>query len=66
MFFSGDYGDVGAVLATLVELHDAIDEGEEGMVAANADVLTGVVSGTALADDDVAGDALLTAKDFNA
>ena len=49
-----------------MEFDHAVDESEEGVIAADADVLAGVVGGAALADDDVAGDALLAAKDFDA
>ena len=64
--FCGNHGDVAAIATTFVEFDHAVGEGEEGMIAADADVLTGVVCGAALADDDVAGDALLAAKDFDA
>ena len=36
------------------------------MVLAHANVLAGVVDGTTLTDDDVTGDAMLTAKNLNA
>lgn len=49
-----------------MELDHTVDEGEEGMIAADADILTGVVGGATLADDDVAGDALLATEDFDA
>src|SRR3954451_6271050 len=39
----------------LAELHLAGGEGEEGVVAAASDVLTGVEAGAALAHDDRAG-----------
>ena len=58
--------DEGAVFAAFVEFDDAVDEGVEGVILAHADVLAGVVDGAALADDDVAGDAFLTAKNLNA
>ena len=66
LFLGGEDADEGAVLAAFVELHHAIDEGVESVVLAHADVLAGVVDGAALADDDVAGDAFLTAKNLNA
>ena len=36
------------------------------MISAHADILAGVVGGTALTDNDIAGDALLTTKNLNA
>ena len=62
----GDDADERAVLTAFVELHDAVDEGVEGVILAHADVLAGVVDRAALTDDDVAGDALLTAENLNA
>jgi hypothetical protein len=49
-----------------VELHHAIDKSKEGMILAHAYILAGIVGGATLADDDVAGDALLTTKYLNA
>jgi hypothetical protein len=48
-----------------VELHHAIDKGEERVVLSHTHILTGVVDSAALADDNVAGDAFLTAKNLN-
>ena len=62
----GNNADVAAVLAAFVEFHHAVDESVERVVLAHADVLAGVVGCAALADDDVAGDAFLTAKNLNA
>ncbi len=62
----GDYADVAAVLTAFVELHHAVDEGVESVVLTHADVLAGIMDGTALADDDIAGDALLTTENLNA
>jgi len=66
LFFGGNDGDIAAVFATFVELDDAVDKSEESVVLTHTNVLTGVVGGTALANDDVAGDAFLTTKDFDA
>lgn len=66
LFFGGNDGDIAAVFATFVELDDAVDKSEEGVVLTHTNVLTGVVGGTALANDDVASDAFLTTKDFDA
>ena len=66
LLLGGHYGDVAAVLTAFVELDHAVDEGEEGMIATDADVLAGIVGGATLTDDDVAGDALLTTEEFDA
>ena len=46
----------------LVELDLAVREGEQGPVAADADVLAGVQLAAALTNDDVTGDDGLAAK----
>ena len=66
LLFCGYHGDVAAVAASTMEFDHAVDEGEEGVILAHADILARVVGGAALTDDDVAGDALLTTKDFHA
>ena len=66
LLFNGKYGDVRTVFAAFVELNDAVDKCKEGVVLTHADVLAGVVGRAALADNDVAGDALLTAENLNA
>src|ERR1700678_4477145 len=48
--------------AAAVEFHVAIDEGENGVVAAEADVAAGEEFGAALADDDIAGNDGLAAE----
>ena len=45
-----------------LELHIAVRRGEQGVVAADADVGAGIHLGTALADQDIAGKDLLAAK----
>src|SRR4051812_6273756 len=50
------------LLARLVEAHRAVDQGEQGVVLADADILALVELGAALADDDVAGEDLLAAE----
>jgi len=62
----GDGLDDGHLAAGLVELDNAILQGEEGPIAADADVFAGVQLGAALADDDVAGDDGLAAELFDA
>ena len=55
----GDLGLLGGDVHTTafaVEEDAAIHQGEDGVVAAHADVLAGVELGATLAHDDVAGD----------
>ena len=66
LLFNGKYGDVTKVFAAFVELNDAVDKCKEGVVFTHANILARVVGGAALANDDVAGDAFLTTKDFHA
>src|SRR4051794_36285800 len=47
--------DLVARLAVVLELHDAIDQGVDGVVGAQADVAARMPLRAALADDDVAG-----------
>src|SRR6476620_2665187 len=53
--------DLVGLRRLVLELHDAVDEGEDRVVAAEADVLARVILGAILADDDVARDDLLAA-----
>lgn len=46
------------------EFHHAVDEGKEGMVIAHAYVLSGMMAGATLADDDIAGFGILPAEKF--
>ena len=55
------HADLVGLRALVLELHHAIDEGEDGVIAAEADVIARVILGAVLADDDVAGDYLLAA-----
>ena len=59
-----DVDDLAAALLT--ELDRACLEGEQRVVAATADVGAGVEVGAALADDDLAGEDLLTAEALHA
>ena len=61
----GSHGHDAAVAVAAVESNRSVNEGEERVVLAHADVLAGIVHGTALANDDVAGDALLAAPNLN-
>ena len=66
LLFNGKYGDVTTVFAAFVELNDAVDKCKEGVVFTHANILARVVGGAALANNNVAGDAFLTTKDFHA
>jgi len=46
----------------LIECHLALDEREDGMISAEADVTTGDPLGATLTEDDVASDDVLTAE----
>src|SRR6266481_2439186 len=50
------------LLARLVEDDRAVDQREEGVVLAHADILAAMELGAALADDDVAGPHVLAAE----
>jgi hypothetical protein len=52
--FGRDDGDEAALLALVLELDDACDLGEKGVVGAAADVEAGLMGGSALADEDAA------------
>ena len=52
--FDGEDVDPAAIAAA-GELHFAVDEGEQGVVLAETDVLAGIDRGAALPDEDVAG-----------
>lgn len=55
-----------AVFEAFFEFDSTVFERVDGEIFAQAHAVAGVVSGAALADDDVASDGLLTAKEFNA
>src|SRR5687767_10463231 len=54
----------GSVL--VLELHDSVDQRVDGEISAKSNVAAGMPLRSALADDDVAGDDLLTAELFHA
>src|SRR5437868_7007887 len=59
----GDHADEGVLLDTLLaEVHPAVRLGEQRVVGAGADVVTGAINRAALAHQDVAGQHLLSAK----
>ena len=64
--FAGQNRHKRTVLAAFLERYFAINEGEQRVVLAHAHVLAGVVLGTALTHDDVAGYQSLAAEDFYA
>jgi hypothetical protein len=59
-----DVDDLAAL--ALAELHGAVDEGEQRVVATDADVLAGVHPRAALADDDRAGGDLRAVEHLDA
>jgi hypothetical protein len=61
-----DVDELTTLVTTRLERDGAIDQGEQGVVAAEADANTCVELGTALADDDVAGFDSLATIDLNA
>lgn len=58
--------NVATVIAFLAELNDTIGQSIEGMIFTDTYVLTWVVLGTTLADDNITGDASLTSENFHA
>ena len=62
----GQHVHLDLAARALAERHDAVDGGEQGVVAADADILAGVHLGAALADEDVAGEDLLAAEPLHA
>ena len=59
------YADERAAFAFLAERYRSVDQGEERMVFAHADILTGIVNRAALTDDDVARLCELAAEQFD-
>ena len=51
-FFGDDDGDEASALSAVLELDDAGDLGEEGVILASADIEAGLKRGSALADED--------------
>lgn len=63
--FGFNRNDAAVAVATM-EAHRAVNEGEQRVVAAHADVLARVMHSAALANDDVACHTCLAAKDLHA
>ena len=61
-----DDGHIGLVAQFLLERDNAVDQGEQGVVFTHTYVLTRIVDGTSLADEDIAGFADLTTEQFDA
>ena len=59
------YRNSALVLATLVEIHNAVNESVQGVVLADTHILTRVVLCATLANDDVGGDNLLSTPNLN-
>jgi len=59
-----NHGDKRTVVRLLAEFDLTVGQCEQGVILAHADVLAWVVLGAALTHEDVASNALLTAKDF--
>ena len=62
----GDDGDERTAFGLLYELYSAIDESEDGVILAHTDVSAGMMPCAALAKDDVASLARLTAEKLQA
>ena len=62
----GNNGDKTTILTAFVELDHAVDKSEQRMILTHSNILTGIVNGAALTDDNVTGDALLATEDFHA
>ncbi|SEV80244.1 hypothetical protein SAMN04487850_0048 [Prevotella aff. ruminicola Tc2-24] len=58
--------DNALIALSLVELNSSINESVKRIVLTNSYVVTGVVLGTALANNDVACETLLTTEDLDA
>ena len=58
----GGDGDLHPALGPVLELHVALDQGEDGVVLAEPDVAARLHLGAALADDDVAGQHVFAAE----
>src|SRR4051812_32571152 len=58
----GLYGDMHAAFGLAGEFHLAVDQGEDRVVAAKADIGAGIPLGAALAHQDVASNHRLTAE----
>ena len=66
VFLGGVHADGLATAIFDFESHDAIDQCEERVIAAHADVDSGMELGSELADKDISGDHSLAARFFEA
>ena len=60
----GNHGDKRTVVRLFAKLDLAVGQSKQGVILAHSYVLAWVVLGSALTDEDVSCNALLTAKDF--
>src|ERR1700691_2038814 len=58
----GGHGDLNTPFGAMLELHMAVDQREDGVILPEADIAARLHLGTALADDDVAGDDCFAAE----
>lgn len=65
-FSLGKYRYDAPVLASLTEINDSVSESIKSVILTNTYILTGVMLGAALANNNVAGDNLLTTPNLNA
>ncbi len=65
LFNKRKYGNIGTLLAFLLEFHDTINQREEGMIFSNPHIQPGIVNSSPLADNDVAGFGCLPAIYLN-
>ena len=63
--FRGQYGNCALVASSLVEVNDAIRKSIQCIVLALSNILSREVSVTTLANDNVAGNNLLTTPNLN-
>ena len=63
---SGFDRNEGFTFSFLLEHNNTVRKSEQGVIPAHAHVLAGVMLGSALTHDDVAGNHLLTAKHLDA
>lgn len=58
--------NVGSVVCFFAEFHDAVGQCEQRVVFTDTDIFTGMVLRSSLTNNDVACDASLAAKNFDA
>ena len=58
--------NIGFVIGLLAEHNCTVNQCEQGVILADSDVVAGVMLGSTLTYDDIAGDDFLTAEDLDA